>query len=149
MGLYQARKEMGSCAEVDRGQTHFVDWKPHMHRLEPTDEIELASNGSSGGAAKEAGSQLDVAVGMHDGNADQSSMAEKDPEYKFSEEVTNVALSLNREEATRFGAHLSRMEVGCVQAIAEGIDVADIYSPPRIAKMAQRMGLKAGWSHNM
>ena len=30
--------------------------------------------------------------------------------------------------------------------VAEGMDVAEIYSPPRVAKMATQLGMRAGWS---
>ncbi len=33
-----------------------------------------------------------------------------------------------------------------MQLVAEGMDVAEIYSPPRVVKHAQSRGLRAGWS---
>ena len=38
------------------------------------------------------------------------------------------------------------IRMAMMQLVAEEIDVAEIYSPPRVAKRAEELGLKAGWS---
>ena len=43
----------------------------------------------------------------------------------------------------RMQMHLDHIGVGFANAVA---DVSEVYSPPRITDMAQRMGLKAGWA---
>ena len=38
------------------------------------------------------------------------------------------------------------MQLQMMKLVAEEIDVAEIYSPPRVTKRAEQWGLKGGWS---
>ena len=47
---------------------------------------------------------------------------------------------------TRHRSKLEKeMQVQMLKMVAEGMDVAEIYSPPRIAARAKNRGLKGGW----
>ncbi len=45
--------------------------------------------------------------------------------------------------------HITKLEkelqLQMLKMVAEGVDVAEIYSPPRVVKRAQEIGLKPGW----
>ena len=55
-------------------------------------------------------------------------------------------LGITDKAAGSMRGHLNNINVGFVQAVMEEMDVAEVYSPPRIADMAKKMGLRAGWS---
>lgn len=42
--------------------------------------------------------------------------------------------------------HLYNISVGFVAAVSKQMDVAEVYSPPRVTGMAERLGMRAGWS---
>ena len=43
----------------------------------------------------------------------------------------------------------SQLDQCMLQMMVSAMDVAEFYSPPRIAKMASNMGLRAGWSMDL
>ena len=39
-----------------------------------------------------------------------------------------------------------QLDAAMMQMLVDEMEVAEIYSPPRVSEMARRMGLKVGWS---
>ena len=62
------------------------------------------------------------------------------------EQETNVALNLSQSSREEFCGFLNNIQVGFANAIEEDIDVAEVYSVPRVAKACEKLGLKVGWS---
>lgn len=65
-----------------------------------------------------------------------------------SGDLTKVApscLELSADAGARMRGPLLNMSVGFVNTVKD-MDVAEVYSPPRIAEMVTRMGLRGGWS---
>ena len=57
------------------------------------------------------------------------------------EEEIDLALNVQKSEFEKF---LCNIQVGCAHAVEEAIEVAEVYSVPRVASAARKMGLKAG-----
>ena len=51
-----------------------------------------------------------------------------------------------RERQQQCGAKQTQFDQAMRKILLEHMDVAEVYSPPRIAEMAGRMGLRPGWS---
>ena len=57
--------------------------------------------------------------------------------------IHQVKQKMKQENHIGVGAQLDQT---MLQMIIAGMDVAEVYSPPRVTTMAREMGLKAGWS---
>ena len=62
---------------------------------------------------------------------------------KHSAQVGNVAKLKGPRHLTKLQ---KEMHMQMLQTVAEGMDVAEIYSPPRVAVRAEAWGLRGGWS---
>ena len=98
-----------------------------------------------------------------------------DPEYRrllekhgyiigmvLNEALTKVQVNEKKHQVQKAMAEIERKERQCMRGYKEGqlncamrqmmfenMEVAEIYSPPRITKRARRMGLRAGWSFDL
>ena len=62
------------------------------------------------------------------------------------EEETDVAVHSGSTKAFDFQAFLNNMQGSFAQAVEESNEVSEVYSVPRVTKVADRMGLKLGWA---
>ena len=71
-------------------------------------------------------------------------------EAQMKEKQNQVQSAINeverKERQNQCGAKESQLNNMMRKLMFEQMEVAEVYSPPRIVEMARRMGLRAGWS---
>jgi hypothetical protein len=58
----------------------------------------------------------------------------------------SIGAGYRREDPRRIAELQEEMQTQMMQPVAEGTDVSEIYSPPRVSKRADQWGLTGGWS---
>ena len=128
--------------EVDRFRVQKAE-----ERLEKSEEERQTAMNESGRFDKEeANPSADTLSSSHELIEPESSgedIPETDPET--GEQETEVAIRVQHGDDIEFKKFINSIQVGCVQAVAEN-EVSEVYSVPRVAEVAKRMGLNAGWA---